>query len=743
MARKLAYAFGNHMHWADMEWLWGYDVLPGSVRDMIRLCEEAGVKGCVNFDGIGYEKLASEDPSSFALLKQAIQKGQIEIVGASYGQPYGLFHGGESNIRQRVYGIRTAMRLFGVRPRTFWEEEFDFFPQLPQMLSGVGIRNASLYFQWTWHTPEVPREDVPVVQWEGVDGSQLKTATRNKLNLHQWPEDMEIVFSEIAESGESEGGALPLVLQWLELMPSQDWMCRSEVILPKLKALLADPRFAVQPMTLGEYLDAAAEGPVRRYSMGDVWHGMTLGKNGDFMRHQSAHAERTLRFAESLAATLSLFGRPYPHWDVYPGWELDEGWRELLAAQHHDNDECEGLCGQVGGEGYRIAIHRAKHVIDRCMRSLRKRLPLTLSDSAGLGGEFGWGLTCRDAEGTEVAQQISAMGLDGADLLAQVKEATASDMAHDQWGRVILRTNFREHREPGYAGARRVPFRFGRQIKAIWADTPNGIERAVASSGKRKYPTGDWMTSAQWFEDVEGAFTCNSFVDFELEDGTGLQVITGHTAQWFFCEHGSELVLDAYDPWDEDMLLGKPKWPGSLTLIPHGKAMPMDLARAAGQSSDWSQPGTENGELPARFGALRLESTGSTITAFYRESESYATRGLIPDAPYAGAGMGYPFVVRMVEWNGKAETATLIVAGTVANAYKTNLLGEIEQILEVAHMNPADNDPVNLRGAQSQIRLEISPHEILTLYLDIIEGRKEFRDLDAKREVWATVHRQN
>jgi alpha-mannosidase len=33
------------------------------------------------------------------------------------------------------------------------------------------------------------------------------------------------------------------------------------------------------------------------------------------------------------------------------------------------------------------------------------------------------------------------------------------------------------------------------------------------------------------------------------------------------------------------------------------------------------------------------------------------------------------------------------------------------------------------------------PHEIATVMADIVPGRKAFRDLDAKREVWATVHR--
>ena len=123
----LYYTFGNHMHWVDMQWLWGYHVLPGSIRDMLHFCRETGAKGNVNFDGIGYEKLAAEDPEALAELREAVQAGIIEPVGCSYGQPYGLFHGGESNLRQRVYGARTVRRLLGVWPKTFWEEEFDSF----------------------------------------------------------------------------------------------------------------------------------------------------------------------------------------------------------------------------------------------------------------------------------------------------------------------------------------------------------------------------------------------------------------------------------------------------------------------------------------------------------------------------------------------------------------------------------------------------------------------------------------
>ena len=291
----------------------------------------------------------------------------MEVVGASYGQPYGLFHGGESNARQRIYGVRTVRLLLGVRPKTFWEEEFDFFPQL---LRGVGFEYGSLFFQWTWHTPEVPKETLPAVLWEGMDGSRLLSAPRGPLNLHQWPED----FANLLSSHLPKQLAVPGIVQWLELMPSQDWMCRSELMIPPLERLLAHPDYEVRMVTLSEYLEAAREhAEPRRYTMDDVFHGLSLGKNGDLFRRLSREAEQTLLTAEALSSLAGLFGRPYANWDVYPIRELEEAWRELLSAQHHDNDECEGLCGHIGRLSYERSLGLSRHVLERTAAHLAGR----------------------------------------------------------------------------------------------------------------------------------------------------------------------------------------------------------------------------------------------------------------------------------------------------------------------------------------------------------------------------------
>lgn len=783
----LYYTFGNHMHWVDMQWLWGYHVLPGSIRDMLHFCRETGAKGNVNFDGIGYEKLAAEDPEALAELREAVQNGTIEPVGCSYGQPYGLFHGGESNIRQRIYGARTVRRLLGVWPKTFWEEEFDFFPQLPQMLKGCGFDYASLFFQWTWHTPEIPKEEVPVIWWEGQDGSKLLCATRNKLNLHQWPEDMDATFAELASSFPPDAQRptpnAPLILQWLELMPSPDWMCRSELLLPKMRELLSDQRFEIKMATLGGYLKQSTiynpqpTIPTRNYSMDDVWHGMSLGKNADFIRWQSRDAEEALTSAEALFSSLSLLGRPYAQWDVYPTWELEEGWRKLLSAQHHDNDECEGLCAHVAKADYQWLDSQAREFKDRLHHHF-SNLPKGDGffnpngwDAHGLPPfSFGprpqkpippkWSVTGESAslthEDWKIEVNLSSCELthfstqdfpDGvftrpvsllpipnehvhidnprweADKSHVTLRATVNGKSYltvltidEECRGLRLVTSYHQQHTPlvgGFKGSLKLDLPFRSLANFVRTDTPYGVvEVEGKSKGHKKYPTGDWMTSPQWFEEVENAFFGLSFVDFN-DGNRGVLVKQKTPKQWFRKDSSAECVLGSYDPWDEAVF--SDELDSVITLIPHGH-MP---ASACWKISNTKEP-IRYYNSPEPFSALSCDSPNVIPTAFYRETEDFSGKHV---ENYAGKGMGYPFVIRLVEFDGLETEATLTVAGTVAKAYKTNHLGQI------------------LEEITDGLKVKMRPYEIATIYLDIVEGRKQTRDLDAKREIWATVHR--
>jgi len=824
----VSYTFGNHMHWVDMTWLWGDHVLPGSVRDMLRLCREAGVQGNVNFDAVGYERLASDDPEAFAELVAAVRAGTVEVVGGSYGQPYGLFHGGESNVRQRIFGARSILRLLGVRLRTFWEEEFDFCPQLPQMLAGVGVTHASLFFQWTWHTPYLPEEEAPAIWWTGLDGTRLLTAPRGPLNLHQWPEDVDrLLASDLPRRLDRPG-----IVQWLELMPSPDWMCRSELMLPPLQRLLARDDLDVRPTTLRGLLDRAEPFAVeRRYGLADVFHGMSLGKNGDLFRRLSRRAEGRLQAAEALAALTSRFGRPYPRWDVYPAWELDEAWRELLAAQHHDNDECEGLCGHVGKLSYERSLGLSANVLATTGRALAARTaggpgrmlvanPLGWARDALVEAPGGgwWRVDALPPTGYRVVEpaaarlwrdptelqegpeevalvrgalrvrvdratgrvvQIHAAGHEAGILAEPVGAATMTcggvpdrfEAVEVRAGRDALGAHVVVERR-GRAGHRlSLTVRLAPLLDAVdlaWRsdalprpdggvraalttryvvrdarpelihDHPYGVSEIVPRGRyPRKYPTGDWMTSPQWFEQVDRPFTATSLLDLPTAGGGGLLLLHDGSQAFGVAADGAatggavQQLLSLYDPWDEDYFVAE--LDVRLRLVPHRGLFHVERWRLA---QEFERPPHAfvaegpGGDLPAEHAwvGLAAGSGGAAIVAAYREDERTGAR----HEGYVGRGWGHPHVVRLVEFDGASATVELEVAGTVAAAFRTDLLGERGAPLACA-----------AAPGGSRIRLDLAPHEIATVYLDVVEARKVARDLDAKREVWAQVHRRD
>lgn len=842
--RRLHFTFGNHMHWADMEWLWGYDVLPGCVQDMLELIDGTGVRGGVNFDAVGYERMAAECPEALESLKRAVADGRVEVVGGSYGQPYGHFHGGESNVRQLVYGVRAVQRQLGVRPRTFWEEEFWFHPQLPQMLRQCGFTGACLFFQWTWHTPELPLEEHALVLWEGCDGTRLPALPRNALNVHQWPED----FDGLLEGKALQEIRSPAVVQWVELMPSRDWMCRSELLLPRLQELLEDPRFQVCPGTPGELLkrirEEVPDPPVRAYSMDDVWHGMSLGKNDDRHPRRSGRVEARLLAAESLATSAGLLGRPYASWDVYPIWELEEGWRELLAAQHHDNHECEDLCGRIGWRSLERAEGLAGEVLRRTRRLVGGRVsvpagglavfnplgwargghvqapsgetvqvgavppfgwrafgpqelegpaPCALRERDGLQGLEGpagslWvdgrtGLveqvTCEQAGGSLLAAPLLRLeaGLggrretfeSGAEVHVAASEAGGPMLAVDRRGRdgSLLQARLSHapdtpawdlevvlaglpELDPGFGGALKLHLQPRPGCKRLLADAP-GFVGPVAPSGTRprKYPGGDWMTSEQWFEEVESPFTALQMVDLVDSSGCGLLVLHGGTQQWLRTAEGVAAVLTLRDPWDAEPLVEDNGRVLRMRLVPHGPVTHGERLRLA---QEHRRPlillgsGGVSPDAPAVLSGPQVDGAPNVLaTAWYRES-SRSGRGLPAwaghrlEADSQGAAT-HPQMLRLVEVEGRPAHFTVLLPGAVGGAARTDLMGEVgpEGWLSVQEV-PA---PEGRGGSWSAVELELGPHEIATLVVDLLAARKQWRDLDARREVWAAAHRRS
>src|SRR5690606_28643951 len=79
--------------------------------------------------------------------------------------------------------------------------------------------------------------------------------------------------------------------------------------------------------------------------------------------------------------------------------------------------------------------------------------------------------------------------------------------------------------DAGLRAAARIGVQVHFDIDTTIVDSPYAMH-AVRGSGevRRKYPRGDWMTSAQWFEEVSGSIVAHSFVDLIREDGSGLLI---------------------------------------------------------------------------------------------------------------------------------------------------------------------------------------------------------------------------
>ncbi len=837
--KTVYFTFGNHMHWIDMAWNWGDQVLPDSAEDMMRLTDQTGAHGELNFDAVGYEKMAEQAPQILARLRDYIRRGQIEVAGASYSQPYGLFIEGESNIRQRVYGVRAVERLFGRRPRTWWEEEFDFYPQMPQILRLAGFRDACLFFQWTWHTPFVPFEKDEAVLWEGVDGSKLVTVPRTPLQIHQWPER----WAEVLERPEIRMLSKPLVVQWLELLPSKDWMCRSELMAPQFREFSKRRDLQVQPVTISEYLSRFKEQSLRsvQYRLDDVFHGMSIGKNGDAVRRINRQVEGVILDAETAALVAGMLGRPYAQWDVYPAWDLEEAWRDLMIGEGHDVDECEALCGTVGKSFMRQAKALAQPVLDNNLRHLARHIALAGSepqkkryimvfnalghsrrdlvvvpwshaepghivDSSGrsvptqllkaadgtaqlafladdvppvgyetyqlAAAEAGTTQRAEPATLRETGQRIelddgvisatidrrrgtvaslqrrgdSVQLTDSARPLLVLTARVSGKMRSSiegiesvepvERGPVIASALIRGHLAEGirFETEVRVIAGLGRlevrpklfldqrldptladslqhsvvpQLNAprIYADYPFAVDE-VKPHGvyQKKYPTGDWMTSPQFFEEVKAPFTGLNLVDIEDEQ-RGLLLVHDGNEGFFGKERGFQQVLSMYDAWDESYWAHTQSM--AFAFIPHSRqshherlAAALDFnrpLRAVISDSAGAKP-----SLPPRQSFLQLDAPNVIVSAFYREQDGSPT-------------------LRMYEVEGRPAEVLLAFEGEVAAASKVNLLGDTISSLKPEHQS---------------VRLGLRPHEIATVKLDLVRARKQWRNLDASRNVW-------
>ena len=107
-------------------------------------------------------------PEEEAAFRRFVDEGRLAIVGGTDVMLDVNMPGGESFVRQVLYGKGYFRRRLGVDVTVGWElDTFGHHAQMPQLLKQAGYRSY-------WFARGVPDWDVPAeFLWEGIDGSRI------------------------------------------------------------------------------------------------------------------------------------------------------------------------------------------------------------------------------------------------------------------------------------------------------------------------------------------------------------------------------------------------------------------------------------------------------------------------------------------------------------------------------------------------------------------------------------------
>lgn len=120
-----------------------------------------------------YDWVERTHPELFERIRAKVATGQWEPVGGMWVEPDMNLPGGESIVRQLVYGQRYFQERFGVRCDEIWIPDVFGYPgSLPQVFAAAGCtRFVTQKLSWNKQNP-FPHS---TFWWEGIDGTRVLT----------------------------------------------------------------------------------------------------------------------------------------------------------------------------------------------------------------------------------------------------------------------------------------------------------------------------------------------------------------------------------------------------------------------------------------------------------------------------------------------------------------------------------------------------------------------------------------
>jgi len=174
--KGLSFHLLGHAH-LDMAWLWPlaqtWAVGERTFRSVLSLQEEFTDLIFGHTSPALYEWIEIHRPELFAQIQRAVVTNRWELLGGMWVEPDANLLGGESWVRQLLYGQRYFCSRFGRLAKVAWlPDSFGFCQQLPQLFQQAGI---DYFVTGKLHWNDTNSFPYGAFYWRSPNGSELLT----------------------------------------------------------------------------------------------------------------------------------------------------------------------------------------------------------------------------------------------------------------------------------------------------------------------------------------------------------------------------------------------------------------------------------------------------------------------------------------------------------------------------------------------------------------------------------------
>ncbi len=327
----------GHTH-IDVAWLWTLaqtaEKAQRSFSTVINLMEQYPDYLFMSSQPQLYAYVKENDPELYAKIKERIADGRWEAEGSMWLEADTNITGGESLIRQIMFGKKFMKDEFGVENKVLWlPDVFGYSAALPQILRKCGI-DSFFTIKINWNETDKFPHDTFI--WRGLDGSEiLAIFAKNYVNilnpkeiqgLMEYHIDKKFTPTVLATVGFGDGGGGVTY----EMLENYKRLERGLPGFPKVK--MRRPTDTIAKIR-GEFEQSTKDLRFTPKWSGELYLEMHRGTYTTMAANKKSnrYSEFLLQKAEALSSISSLLSGA-----AYPKSVFDDSWTIVLRNQFHD-----------------------------------------------------------------------------------------------------------------------------------------------------------------------------------------------------------------------------------------------------------------------------------------------------------------------------------------------------------------------------------------------------------------------